>query len=109
MKKAAKEVHNYLDFQGGWGDQSKKASIWRPIFTFSSGNPVLDDANLRDPKKGSLGLVAKCLDKALCLPKDIAELRSFKKREVFLALKQDLAKVHDCSYLLVTLACSCAI
>lgn len=53
----------------------------------SSGNPVLDDANLRDPKKGSLGLVAKCLEKALCLLKDMAELRSFRKKEIFLALK----------------------
>ena len=61
----------------------------------SSGNPVLDDINLRDPKKGSSGLVAECPEKALCLPEDMAELRSFRKREVFLALKQDLAKLHD--------------
>ena len=64
----------------------------------SSGNPVLDDANLRDPKKGSLGLLAECLEKALCLLKDMAKLRSFRKREVFLALKQDLAKVHYQTY-----------
>ena len=64
----------------------------------SSGNPVLDDANLRDPKKGSLGLLAKCLEKALCLLEDMAKLRSFRKREVFLALKQDLAKVHYQTY-----------
>ena len=68
------------------------------MFTLSSGNLVLDDASLRDPKKGSSGLVAECLEKALCLPKDMAELRSFRKREVFLALKQDLAKVHYRTY-----------
>ena len=56
---------------------------------------MLDDINLRDPKKGSSGLVAECLEKALCLLEDMAELRSFRKREVFLALKQDLAKLHD--------------
>ena len=55
---------------------------------------MLDDTNLKDPQKGSLGLVAKCLEKALSLLEDMAELRSFKKREVFLALKQDLAKVY---------------
>lgn len=33
------------------GDQHKKPSIWRPNFTLSFGNPVLDDANLRDPPK----------------------------------------------------------
>ncbi|KAK9998041.1 hypothetical protein SO802_017644 [Lithocarpus litseifolius] len=74
------------------GDQSKKPSIWRPIFTLSSGNPLLEDANLRDPKKGSSGLLKECLEKVLCLPEDMAELRAFKKREVFLALKQGLAK-----------------
>ena len=54
---------------------------------------MLDDANLRDPKKGSSDLVAECLEKALCLPKDMVELKSFRKHKVFLALKQDLAKV----------------
>lgn len=56
---------------------------------------MLDEANLRDPKKGSSGLVSKWLEKALCLFEDMAELRSFRKSEVFLALKQDLTKVHD--------------
>ena len=54
---------------------------------------MLEDANLRDPKKGSLGLVAECLEKALCLPEDMVELKSFRKHEIFLTLKQDLAKV----------------
>ena len=77
-------------------DQPKKPTIWRPLFTLSPGNPVLDDANLKDPQKGSSGLVVEYLEKALCLPKDMAEPRSFRKLEVFLALKQDLAMVHDC-------------
>ena len=55
----------------------------------------MDDANLGDPQKGSSGLLDECLEKALCWLEDMAELRSFRKREVFLALKQDLAKVHD--------------
>ena len=56
---------------------------------------MLSDANLRDHQKGSSGLVVECLEKALCLPEDMQELRSFKKREVFLSLKQDLAKVYN--------------
>ena len=75
------------------GDQPKKASIWRPNFALSLGNPVLDDDNLRDTTKGSSGLVAKKMEKTLCLPEDTEKLRSFWKCEVFLALKQDLAKV----------------
>lgn len=54
----------------------------------------MDDANLRDQQKGRSGLVAECLEKALCLPEDMQELRSFWKREVFLSLKKDLAKVN---------------
>lgn len=69
------------------GDCLPKPSVWRPIFTLSLGSPVLSDANLRDHKNGSLGLVAECLEKTLCLPKDMQELRSFKKREEFLSLK----------------------
>lgn len=79
-------------------DQPRKASIWRLVFTLSSGASVLDDANLRDLTKGSSSLVAECLEKALCLPKDMEELRSFRKREVFLSLKQDLAKVLHLTY-----------
>lgn len=56
---------------------------------------MLDDANLRDHQNGSSGLVAECLKKALCLFEDMQELRSFRKHEVFLALKQDLAKVYN--------------
>ena len=59
---------------------------------------MLDDFNLRDPKKGSSGLVVEYLEKALCLLEDMAKLRSFRKRKVFLALKQDLTKVHYQTY-----------
>lgn len=80
------------------GDQPKKPSAWRSIFNLSPGNLVLDNANLRDSQKGNLGLVSKCLEKTLCLPEDMVELRSFRKREVFVALKQDLAKVYYYSH-----------
>ena len=59
---------------------------------------MLDSANLRDPTKCSSGLVAECLERALCLLEDMDELRSFRKREVFLSLKQDLAKVLHLTY-----------
>lgn len=59
---------------------------------------MLDNANLRDPQKGNSGLLTECLGKALCLLEDMAELRSFRKCEVFLALKQDLAEVYDYSH-----------
>ena len=59
----------------------------------------MDDANLRDLQKGKLGILAEYLEKALLLPEDMQELRSFRKREVFLSLKRNLAKV--CNHLLL--------
>ena len=41
---------------------------------------MLDDANLRDPKKDSSNLAAECLKKALCLLEDMVELKSFRKK-----------------------------
>ena len=54
----------------------------------------MDDANLRDPQKGRLGILAKCLENAFLLPEDMQELWSFLKHEAFLSLKRDLAKVR---------------
>ena len=47
----------------------------------------MSDANLRDHQKGRVGLMAECLEKALCLSEDMQELRSFRKCDVFLSLK----------------------
>ena len=52
-KRQPKKPAHIRIFKEVGGDQPKKASIWRPIFTLSSSNSVLDDANLRDPKNGS--------------------------------------------------------
>lgn len=53
----------------------------------------MDDASLRDPQKGRLGLLSECLEKALLLPEDMHELQSLWKHKVFLSLEKDLAKV----------------
>ena len=47
----------------------------------------MSNANLRDHQKGRVGLMAECLEKALCLFEDMQELRSFRKCDVFLSLK----------------------
>ena len=74
-------------------EQRSKASVWNLTFVLSSGDPVMDDASLRDPQKGRLGLLSECLEKALLLPEDMHELQSLWKRKVFLSLEKDLAKV----------------
>lgn len=80
-------------FKGSEGEQRSKATMWNPTFILSLGDPVMDDATLRDPQKGRFGILSKCLEKTLLLPKDMYELQSLRKCEVFLSLKRDLTKV----------------
>ena len=75
-------------------DQYPKPTIWNPAFVLNSGDYVTFEASLRDPYKGRSRLVSECLEKALLLPKDMQELQGLRKREVFLSLKRDLAKVR---------------
>jgi len=44
-------------------------------------------------KGGMAGYVANAMEQPLLLPKDMADLRSVRKYEVFLGLKRDLAMV----------------
>ena len=69
----------------------------------STGDLVTSEALLRDAQKGRSGLVSKCLEKALLLPDDMQELKGLRKREVFLSLKRDLAKVSFYSSTLIPL------
>lgn len=73
----------------------------------NSGSPVMDDANPRDTQKGRSGILTKCLEKALCKPKDMQELRSFWKYEVFLSLKKDVTKVYNHPLLSINLYKTC--
>ena len=58
-----------------------------------NGEPLRDDASLRDFSGGIGCHVASVLEGALLLPNDMAELRNIKKNEVFLDLKRNLGMV----------------
>ena len=55
--------------------------------------PLRDDASLRDYNEGIGCHVALAMDEALLLPKDMFELRSMRKNEVFLNCKRYLGMV----------------
>ena len=57
------------------------------------GAPLPLDSSIRDFQKGKVGYVANALEQSLLLPRDMADLRTLKKYEVFLTLKRDLAMV----------------
>ena len=58
-----------------------------------NGEPLREDASLRNFNGGIRCHVALALEEALLLPTDMAELRSIKKYEIFLNLKRYLGMV----------------
>ena len=63
------------------------------------GAPLPTYASIKDFQHGKAGYVADVVDQALLLPKDMVDLRTMKKHEVFLSLKRDLV--------LVSILCVC--
>ena len=60
------------------------------------GEPLMDDASIRDFNGGIGCHVASALEQTLLLPKDMVELRDFRRSEVFLHTKRFLGMV--CTY-----------
>ena len=59
---------------------------WLPAPMFG-GEPLMDDASIRDFNGGISGHVALVLEETFLLPKDMVELRGFRRNEVFLHTK----------------------
>ena len=57
------------------------------------GEPLMDDASIRDFNGGIGCHVALALEQTLLLPKDMVELRGLRKNEVFLNAKRYLGMV----------------
>ena len=58
-----------------------------------NGEPLRDNASIRDFPGGNGCHVALALEEALLLPTDMAKLRSIRRHEVFLNLKRYLGMV----------------
>ena len=57
------------------------------------GEPMTDDASIRDYNGGIGCHVASVLEETLLLPKDMVELRGLRKNEVFLQAKRFLGMI----------------
>ena len=57
------------------------------------GEPLMDDALIRDFNGGIGCYVASALEQTLLLPRDMVELRGLRKNEVFLNTKRYLGMV----------------
>ena len=58
-----------------------------------SGEPLTDDASIRDYNGGIGCHVASVLEETLLLPKDMVELRGLRRNEIFLQTKRFLGMV----------------
>ena len=73
--------------------QLPEPQAWLPTPMFG-GEPLTDDASIRDFNGGIGCHVASILEETLLLPRDMVELRGFKRSEVFLHTKRFLGMVR---------------
>ena len=79
-------------------NQFPKPQAWLPA-PMLGGEPLMDDASIRDFNGGIGCHVASALEQTLLLPKNMVELRGFRRSEVFLHTKRFLGMV--CTYSLL--------
>ena len=72
--------------------QLPKPQAWLPT-PMLGGEPLIDDASIRDYNGGIGCHVASVLEETLLLPKDMVELRGLRRNEVFLQAKRFLGMV----------------
>ena len=73
--------------------QLPEPQAWLPT-PMLGGEPLTDDASIRDFNGGIGCHVASVLEETLLLPRDMVELRGFKRSEVFLHTKRFLGIVR---------------
>ena len=72
--------------------QQSEPRAWLPA-PMLGGEPLTDDASIRDYNGGIGCQVASALEETLLLPKDMVELRGLRRNEVFLQAKRCLGMV----------------
>ena len=72
--------------------QQPEPQAWLPA-PMLGGEPLADDASIRDYNGGVGCQVASALEETLLLPRDMIELRGLKRNEVFLQAKWSLGMV----------------
>ena len=73
--------------------QQPQPQAWLPA-PMLGGEPLTDDASIRDYNGGIGCQVASALEETLLLPKDMVELRGLRRNEVFLQAKRCLGMVY---------------
>ena len=91
QRKLQRSLQELLESQPGRGEAGK-SQAWLPA-PMLGGEPLMDNASIRD-FNGCIGChIASVLKETLLLPKDMVELHGFKRSEVFLHTKRFLGIV----------------
>ena len=80
--------------------QQTEPRAWLPA-PMLGGEPLTDDASIRDYNGGIGCQVASTLEETLLLPKDMVELQGLRRNEVFLQAKRCLGMVCIATLLLL--------
>ena len=75
-----------------------KPQAWLPA-PILHGEPLMNDASLRDFNKGEGTYVADALERSLLLPVDMADLKNLIRQEFFLCMKRYLSMVRFSTFM----------
>ena len=81
-------------------DQKKEVDVqpepqaWLPT-PMLHGEPLMDNASLRDFNKGEGTYVADAVERSLLLPVDMKDLKNLRSKELFLSMKRYLGMVRS--------------
>ena len=92
--KQQKTKHQAVRGQERSDSQDSEPQAWLPA-PMHGGEPLRDDASIRDFNGGIGCHVASAIEEALLLPKDMAEIKNMRKNELILDNKRYLGMVRS--------------
>ena len=92
--KQQKTRHQAPRGQERFDSQLSKPQVWLPA-PMHGGEPLRDDASIRDFNCGIGCHIASAIVEALLLPKDMAEIKNMRKNELILNNKRYLGMVRS--------------
>ena len=88
--RAQKQLKIGSQGQGKETDAQSMPEAWL-LAPMLHGEPLMEDASLRDFRGGEGAYVVDALERSLLLPTDVKELKKMRRQEVFLSMKRYLA------------------
>ena len=81
-------------------DEQNRADVRITQHTWSlqlkvDGTPIPWNALVREFQRGRAGYIAEGMEQPLLLPKDMEAYKRFKKNDIFMSIKRDLAMVGN--------------